>query len=524
MVNYAGHFNPNKTPQSEPADPRQVQNSAGGYSFALDDWKRLERWLILGAEGGTYYASERKLTRENAQTVLRCLDSDPSLTVGTIAEISEGGRAPKNDPAIFALALAASHTSPVARDAALRAMPRVCRTGTHLFQFTQAVDEMRGWGRGLKRAVADWYQARPTEKLCYQLAKYQQRNGWSHRDLLRLSHPKPGSPVRESVYRYAVKGEITSQLPPFLASFEYLKTANEQATVALIREFGFTHEMIATQHKNSPAVWEALLEKMPMTAMIRNLAKMTEVGLLKPLSGAIGTVTERLTNSERLKEARVHPIALLSALKVYAQGHGEKGKLTWSPIGQITDALDAAFYLSFQHVEPTGKRTLLALDVSGSMDAGVIAGVAGLTPRLATAALAMVTMRVEKNWHTVGFSHKLVDVPITPSQRLDDVIRTMQRIDFGRTDCAQPMIEALARGWDVDIAHVYTDSETWCGAIHPHQALANYRQRRGIQTKLAVVGMTATGFTIADPADPGQLDVVGFDTATPNLLADFARG
>jgi 60 kDa SS-A/Ro ribonucleoprotein len=35
--------------------------------------------------------------------------------------------------------------------------------------------------------------------------------------------------------------------------------------------------------------------------------------------------------------------------------------------------------------------------------------------------------------------------------------------------------------------------------------------------------MTATGFTIADPNDGGMLDVVGFDSATPNLIADFAR-
>ena len=34
----------------------------------------------------------------------------------------------------------------------------------------------------------------------------------------------------------------------------------------------------------------------------------------------------------------------------------------------------------------------------------------------------------------------------------------------------------------------------------------------------------SNGFTIADPKDPGMMDVVGFDTATPDLLATFARG
>jgi 60 kDa SS-A/Ro ribonucleoprotein len=41
--------------------------------------------------------------------------------------------------------------------------------------------------------------------------------------------------------------------------------------------------------------------------------------------------------------------------------------------------------------------------------------------------------------------------------------------------------------------------------------------------KLAVVGMLANQFTIADPSDAGMLDFVGFDTAAPAVMADFAR-
>jgi 60 kDa SS-A/Ro ribonucleoprotein len=36
--------------------------------------------------------------------------------------------------------------------------------------------------------------------------------------------------------------------------------------------------------------------------------------------------------------------------------------------------------------------------------------------------------------------------------------------------------------------------------------------------------MTATEFSIADPSDAGMLDVVGFDTATPQLITDFSAG
>ena len=55
------------------------------------------------------------------------------------------------------------------------------------------------------------------------------------------------------------------------------------------------------------------------------------------------------------------------------------------------------------------------------------------------------------------------------------------------------------------------------------QALRHYRERTGIAAKLVVVGLVSSGFSIADPADAGMLDVVGFDAAAPAVIADFVR-
>jgi 60 kDa SS-A/Ro ribonucleoprotein len=86
------------------------------------------------------------------------------------------------------------------------------------------------------------------------------------------------------------------------------------------------------------------------------------------------------------------------------------------------------------------------------------------------------------------------------------------------------MLYALDKGKGIDHFLVYTDSETWAGDIHPAQALRRYRERTGIDAKLTVVAMVSNGFSIADPDDPGMLDVVGFDTAAPQLISDFAAG
>ncbi len=69
----------------------------------------------------------------------------------------------------------------------------------------------------------------------------------------------------------------------------------------------------------------------------------------------------------------------------------------------------------------------------------------------------------------------------------------------------------------------YTDSETWAGNIHPAQALRQYRSEFVGDAKAVVVGMTSNGFTLADPNDRGMLDVVGFDTTAPAVIADFVR-
>lgn len=542
MKNYASHVSKLATPQSEAADERQVLNSAGGYTFQLDDWQALDRWLILGCEGGTYYASEKAITKANAKTVERCLGLDPVRTVNTIVAVSESGRAPKNDPAIFALALASAHPDTFTRKTALDALHRVCRTGTHLFQFVDSVQHFRGWGRALRSAIGEWYTEKDAERLAYQLVKYRQRGGWSHKDLLRLSHPTAG-PETAAVLRWAITGgmmgervvdrkaggtttypAVEGELPKVIEGFERaMACTSPQEAAKLVHEYGLTHEMLPSEVLSGPAVWYALLEKMPAGAMLRNLGRMSANGLLKPLSEPALLVAERLRDAERIRKAKLHPMSVLTALRTYASGHGMRGSLSWTPVPQIVDALDDAFYSAFANIEPSNKSTLLALDVSGSMAGGSVAG-SPLTPREASAAMALVTAKTEPNYACIAFSDKLSGLDISAKMRLQDAVKAVSGKPFRATDCALPMIWAHKAKIHVETFVIYTDNETWFGQVHPHQALRAYRNATGINAKLIVVGMTATNFTIADPADGGMLDVVGFDSAAPSVMADFARG
>ncbi len=525
-MKYARLFSTRITPQREPIPgSTQVPNSAGGYAFPVDDWVRLDRFLILGSEGGSYYAGERALTRESAEAVLRSIKADGPRAVAHIREISRSGRAPRNDPAIFALAMAAKLGDEPTRKAAFAAVPEVARTSTHLFQLAEAMQAFGGWGRATTRAVAGWYGRENVGELAYQAVKYRQREGWTHADLLRLSHPKAPSAAHRELYAWIVDGVVPEggEALKQIQGFEELQKATDAAQAArLIVEHRLPWETVPTELRSSPQVWAALLQEMPLTAMIRNLATMTRVGLVVPMADATRKVVRELKDRERIRKARVHPMAILAALKTYEQGHGERGKHIWTPVQQVVDALNESFYLAFDNVEPTGKRWLLGVDVSGSMSSGAVAGVAGMTPRVAAAAMILVTAATEPEHVIMAFQHQLTPLSISPRQRLDDVVRETERLPFGGTDCALPMLYAMERKLAIDVFVVYTDSETWFGQIHPVQALQQYRQKMGIPAKLIVQAFVANRFSIADPNDAGMLDVVGFDTSVPSLIRDLA--
>lgn len=484
-------------------------------------WALLDRFLILGTEGGTYSVSEQKLTREHAPNLLERIKLDGTRVVRRIVEISRSGRAPKSDAAVFALALSSAFGETEVRQAAFEALPEVCRDGTHLFQFIAESEELRGWGRGLRKAIGRWYTSMPAEDLTDQAIRYQQRRGWSHRDLLRLSHPKPPTEEHRALFKWIVDDELIGHNPRLEAFLELMRCDKADRASEIIRENRMPRECVPTNLLSEPKVWEALLADMPMLAMIRNLANMTRCGLLTPGSAATKKVVAELADASRLEKNRVHPVAVLLGHATYASGHGLRGQHAWQPVPRIVGALEEAFYLAFGAVEPTGKRLLVGIDVSGSMTTYTVAGTP-LSACEAATGMALVSMGTETSVIPMAFSDEFRPLPITRGMTLEEALRHTQDQNLGGTDCAQPMLFAAQNGLEVDVFVVLTDSETRVGSVDPSLALEEYRQRSGIPAKLLVVGMCSNGFTVADPRDPGMLDVVGFDTTVPKAMREFA--
>jgi 60 kDa SS-A/Ro ribonucleoprotein len=126
-----------------------------------------------------------------------------------------------------------------------------------------------------------------------------------------------------------------------------------------------------------------------------------------------------------------------------------------------------------------------------------------------------------------GYSYKasgLTDLGISARTDLATAMRNVERNNWGGTDCSLPITWAMEQRVEVDTFVVITDNDTWAGNIHPFEALKQYRRKTGIDARMAVLGVQATDFTIADPSDAGMLDFCGFDSNGPRALADFSAG
>lgn len=525
-MGYSQHLT--ATPQTEPIVGREAEmskNAAGGYAFDTSDWTRLDRFLILGSEGGTYYVGEGKLTRENASGAIRAIREDGLRAVARILEVSDRGLAPKNDPAVFALALAAKTGDEATRRAAFAALPAVCRIGTHLFQFCEAIDALGGWGRGARRAVGRWYTEREPESLAYQVVKYRQRGGWTHRDALRLAHPRPEGPSA-AVISWAAGKWNGEALPAVIAAFEEAQRADLLRTAALIREHNLPREAVSSEMLDRPEILEALLERMPIHAMIRNLGNLTKAGILSPFSDGSSRVIDALSSSEGLRKSRVHPMAIYLALSTYVSGHGLRGSGAWTPVPAVCDALHEAFYGVMGNVSPSGKKLLIALDTSGSMGGGRGRSAVALeSPIAKAAAMALISVKTERQFEVIGVDTGIQNLGITPSMRLDQAIAIAASNGGGGTDLSLPYRYLSHKGYSaVEGVVVYTDSETWAGRSHPAEALAAFRREAGHPVRNAVISMTATGHSIGDPGDPLTLQAVGLDASLPQTISAFLAG
>lgn len=512
---------PRTTPQTEKARDDQILNAAGGYTFATTDEERLLRFLILGTTEGTFYVSAQEQTRKEVAFLTGYAAHDPVTYLGHVRAVSFEGRALSNDHAIYALAVAMTSASAKARKLARPLVTTVCRTGTHILHLVAFIDALGGWCRGNRTAVERWYLDRiDDDTLSYQFLKYRQRDGWSHRDVLRVVHPRAQTPKGKALMAWVAHEEDVPE-DEKIEIAERIKVVPPKEVAALVGDHPWiTHEMIPSETRND-TVWKALALNMPVLATIRQLPNLTARNILGYWTGdefLINRVVDRITNRDLLKRARVHPLRLLFAWASYRTGRNRN--LTWEANPKITDALEAAFMSSFDLLEPITASVLIGLDISGSMWGGSPV----VKPAEAGTAVALALAKQTAN-HTavLGFDTQIRHLGITKNDNFHSALDKVRSNTFGGTDASKLYTFAAQRSSHVDTFITITDNETWAGNEHPYEVLALYRRKVNPNAKALSLAMTATQNTICDPTDPLSLNIVGLDANVATAVDQFIR-
>ncbi|CAG2225649.1 SSA2 [Mytilus edulis] len=546
-------------PQIGPQDDHTPQQ--GSYSTEVSDIDKLKRFLCLGTELGYYKASSqhKKFSRSEVQAIDRLIQQGcGNEVVRCIKDISVQGRACKQNPALYALAVCARSNDPSTKHAAYSVLKDVCRIPTHLFQFIKYCEEMSGhesgWGRAHRKSISQWYTDfgevnskgnKNPLKLAYLVTKYRRRFKWSHKDVIRLAHVRSRNKAIRITLQYALGKTVedadskeSSDVRNFLMAVQKAKRCIPEEDEEELCEYIAVHQL-SWEHvpnrflKNSVKVWSVLSRLMPMTAMIRNLGKMTSLRMHDGQPGAefwVEHVVRRLDNDMQLVHARIHPLTLLIAMKHYERGAQRNQKVLWTPNPRIIEALKNAFIRSTRIIQPQGRKYLMAISVGENMQKPIC----GSTITAGEAAAAMVYSTIQtEDVEVILFTNRIEDAYTATIKREDGLQSIKEKIyqiphetksNYHKQDLSVPFKWAAERKKKFDAIMVFTDSITSCGFIHPAEALKQYVQYMTIREyRFVVVAMTSDKYSVAAPDSVHNLDVVGFDTMTPGLIMEFVE-
>ncbi len=532
MVNYQFFLNRQQTPQTQPIPDREaemIQGRSGGYMFKADLWQTLRRCLLIGTANSTYYAGKHELTNDFVNVLEKAIQADPQRVASEILYASDG-RSINNSAPIFALVILSMGDAPEAKRAFQEIFSQVVRTGSHFYEWMSYTKSVRGFGKIVREAGQNWLARQDIKGLAYQLLKYQQRQGFSHRDALRLFHVKPPTDEHNQLFQWVLNG--WSELPPQIPSealsqiwwYEWLKRHPEQTHQA-IAQGRLTHEMAAPVGKMDRQAWQLLFNEMPSGALLRNLGSLTELGVLRADARKnLDRVQAVLNSRNHLRKGRIHPIDVLKALKTYQSG-GQLGRSqkTWTPVPRVIDILEKALELSFDVLQPTGKTFLHAVDVSGSMSYYSVSSIGLSCCEIATT-MALATAKAEKNYRILGFADDFRDLGISKRDSFNSAIQKASNQNFGGTDASVAYRWAIDQRFHADVFCFWTDCESWAGYQHPSQALVEYRRRVNPNAKAVYVTLAPYNISLVDPQDANSWDLAGFDPSSPRLIQMLAMG
>ena len=486
-------------------------NPEGFPSFKRSDEEAYLQLLLTNTLTGTFYANENQLFDEALALHSQMVSTNPEFVARALVYARNEGLM-RLQPIIGLAYLSKT-------DKALfqKIFSKVIRTPGDLADFVEIVRGgvvSGGMGRMIKTTINEWLNGLSE----YHALKYATGGqGYSLRDILRITHPKPLTEKQDSIFMWLTdrdKWATADELQPHTAqigAFERLKrldmTAEDVQVTArqIIAEGRLPYEIVTGVMKPDVDTWAELMKQMPYFALLRHLNTLQRADVLQTKINA-EYVAERLRDADALKGAKVLPFRLYTAHKMFQVVHPNEAV--------VAEALLEAMDKAFANMPDLGGTVCIAPDVSGSMGGSI--GDRTATRYIDIAGIFSGAL-LKKTRHALvlPFENRVVDIKLSPRDTLMTTADKLARIGGGGTAVSAPISHLLAKGIKVDTFIGITDNIEWAVDSFGNKGFLptwrSYKEKVNPQAKAFLITIAPYQHKVAPQDEPDVHFIYGWN-------------
>ncbi|MBR4930735.1 MAG: TROVE domain-containing protein [Bacteroidaceae bacterium] len=298
----------------------KTTNKCGHAAYSMKDKKKLVTQVL------TSFFNENKFYGDNSAEMQEVIESVVADQPEFIAKLAVFTRKEFNMRSVSHVLLSYLAHDPAGKPYTRMAVKAACLRGDDATEIMACYLNLFGKPipNALKKGIADVMQGFDE----YTLAKYK-GNGKAvkMRDLLCLCRPTPKNEAQSDLWKRLLEDRL---------------------------EIPYTWETELSANGNNAATWEKLIDsrKVGYMALLRNLRN-----ILKANPSNIGKVLDTIQDPEAVKRSKQLPFRFLSAYKELEDIGGTR----------VFDALENAIEASIENMQTLPGKTVIAVDVSGSM-------------------------------------------------------------------------------------------------------------------------------------------------------------
>ncbi|XP_046738503.1 60 kDa SS-A/Ro ribonucleoprotein-like [Diprion similis] len=531
---------------------------------------RLRQYLYVGKEYPNYQPGNwffHKYYEEGrVQSIKNIVESkNPLVAIDLIKKAFESKLVQNPETLIFALAVCARQTeNERLRQAAYDTVKKICVTPQDFILFVKfasqiaksAPEPKHGWGGGWRRAVNDWYLSKDPLDLAKCVTRYRGRYGWTHKDIVKLSHPKTDDIAKKAVLKYVLFGlkeakkefgdkPEAKEVIQYIEQVEEFKHCEDEILAGRLLElYNLTLDHIPGHLLKCKEVWNSLIPAMNITMLLKNLQRMHNYGVLEQAGAAVDKVVDEICNQEKLANEKIHPALVLITIKNYEKSgrplsyEKQKARKTKirsviippKPTRKIVEALYKTLEYSFNSLEPTGLKYMITIDMNKAMQGSPAWRCGNLSSAEAGCLIALCLLRSEVNVTVAVFKKFSVhEVYLNKNASLGQIVKKMKQTPTGDVNLEKPMIWAAEKKkqFDVFINVVDVVDKRFGNEVrtdNPRKAIKEYRSKMGLKNAKLVTCAMATAQMVPHSDDNESiLTICGFDENVPKIIEAFAR-